>query len=422
MREILADIITIGDEILIGQIIDTNSSWIASELNKIGIKIRRKFSIADTMDSITEALDESVTKANLVIFTGGLGPTKDDVTKKALSDYFHSALKCDEETLQRITNFFMSRNRELTEANRLQAYIPECAEALPNHWGTAPGMLFEKNGCLIFSLPGVPYEMKEIMNHSVLKKLTEKFSLRPILHKTFLTQGIPESFLMLLIKDWEDSLPKHLGLAYLPSPGQVKLRLTNYQPDENSNKELEHFAEELHRIIGDKIFGYENDTLEIVIVSLLKQKGATLSFAESCSGGYLAHKLTSVPGSSAVFHGSIVAYSYDIKSSMLGVSEKDLAENGAVSEVVVRQMAEGVRKMMKSDYAISASGIAGPDGGVEGKPVGTVWIAIAHPDGVFVKKFLFGNDRLRNIEQTFLYAFEALRLILLGKDPYKKYA
>jgi nicotinamide-nucleotide amidase len=185
---------------------------------------------------------------------------------------------------------------------------------------------------------------------------------------------------------------------------------------------MEYFSDRLHQIIGDKIFGYENDTLEHVIVSLLKQKNATLSFAESCTGGYLAHKLTSVPGSSAVFNGSVVAYSYDIKSSQLGVSAQDLAEHGAVSEVVVRQMAEGVKKMMKSDYAIAASGIAGPDGGVEGKPVGTVWIAIAHPDGIFVKKYLFGNDRLRNIEQTFLYAFEALRLILLEKDPYKKYA
>jgi len=422
MSEILADIITIGDEILIGQIVDTNSSWIASELNKIGIKIRRKFSIADSMDAIAEALDESIAMANLVIFTGGLGPTKDDVTKKALSAYFNSTLKCDDETLQRITNYFNSRNRELTEANRLQAFIPECAEALPNLWGTAPGMLFEKNECLIFSLPGVPYEMKEIMSHFVLNRLKEKFNLRSILHRTFLTQGIPESFLMLLIKEWEDSLPEHIGLAYLPSPGQVKLRLTNFNPNADSTKEMEYFSERLHQVIGDKIFGYENDTLEHVIVRLLKQKGATLSFAESCSGGYLAHKLTSVPGSSAVFNGSVVAYSYEIKSSQLGVSAGDLAQHGAVSEVVVRQMAEGVKKMMKSDYAIAASGIAGPDGGVEGKPVGTVWIAIAHPDGIFVKKYLFGNDRLRNIEQTFLYAFEALRLIILEKDPYKKYA
>jgi len=409
MKNVKAAIITIGDEILIGQIVDTNSAFISRELNKNGIRISKKYSIADSAEAINEALDEHIGKVDVLIFTGGLGPTKDDITKYTLNTYFNGKLVRNEQVYGMLSAYFSSFGREFSEANQGQAMVPDVCRILPNKRGTAPGMLFEKEGSLVFSLPGVPYEMEGLLVEEAIPMIREKFDMPAVIHKTILTQGVPESILMVKIQDWENSLDPRVKLAYLPSPGIVRLRLTAIEHFPEAETYIHEKAEALKPLIGERIFGYDEDTLEGVVLQQLLAKGATVSFAESCTGGYLAHKLTSVPGSSKVFNGSLVAYGYDIKSNMLGVSPEVLMREGAVSEPVVMRMAKGVKEKFGATYAIATSGIAGPDGGTAEKPVGTVWIAVSGPNGSRAQKFRFPGNRLRNIQMTALAGLDMLR-------------
>jgi len=412
MKNVKAAIITIGDEILIGQIVDTNSAFISRELNKNGIRISKKYSIADSAEAINEALDEHIGKVDVLIFTGGLGPTKDDITKYTLNTYFNGKLVRNEQVYGMLSAYFSSFGREFSEANQGQAMVPDVCRILPNKRGTAPGMLFEKEGSLVFSLPGVPYEMEGLLVEEAIPMIRENFDMPAVIHKTILTQGVPESILMVKIQDWENSLDPRVKLAYLPSPGIVRLRLTAIEHFPEAETYIHEKAEALKPLIGERIFGYDEDTLEGVVLQQLLAKGATVSFAESCTGGYLAHKLTSVPGSSKVFNGSLVAYGYDIKSNMLGVSPEVLMREGAVSEPVVMRMAEGVKEKFGATYAIATSGIAGPDGGTAEKPVGTVWIAVSGPNGSRAQKFRFPGNRLRNIQMTALAGLDMLRQMI----------
>lgn len=415
MKNITADIITIGDEILIGQIVDSNSAYISRQLNHAGVRIRRKYSIGDDEAAIFEALDSNIGQVDVIVFTGGLGPTKDDITKTTLNTYFGGTLVRNEQVFEMLDKFFKNLGRELNGPNLNQVMVPDVCTVLPNTRGTAPGMLFEKNGTLIFSLPGVPYEMEGLLDDEVLPLLQKRFQLPPVMHKTILTQGVPESTLMVKIQEWEDGLDPRVKLAYLPSPGMVRLRLTAVEHFAEAEAYIAERTQALLPYIGDRVYGYDNDTMEEVVMRHLEARQATVSFAESCTGGYLAHRLTSIPGSSHVFNGSVVTYGYDAKSELLGVSKDILNIEGAVSEPVVRQMAEGVRKMFNAEYAISTSGIAGPGGGTPEKPVGTVWVAVAGPNETRVKKFRFPGNRIRNIQMTALAGFDLLRLMLEGK-------
>ncbi|MFT4543569.1 MAG: nicotinamide-nucleotide amidase [Bacteroidia bacterium] len=395
------EIITIGDEILIGQIVDTNSAWMAQKLNEIGVKVDRIVTITDELDDIQSSLAEAEKRADIVLITGGLGPTKDDVTKKALAEYFNCDYTFYPEIAEHISRLFARFGKEITEINRLQAELPSACKALQNNQGTAPGMWFEKEETVFVSMPGVPYEMKGIMKDHVLPMITEKFKVPTIIHKTILTMGMGESWLSEHISDWEDELPHEIKLAYLPSPGRVRLRLSAYGKDEKSLKsKLQIEADKLIQLIPDLVYGFDDDTIENVVGELLRKKNLTVATAESCTGGLIAHKLTSIPGSSGYFLGSVIAYAYEVKTQSLDVDKKDLLEHGAVSEVVVTQMAEGARKAMKTDYAIAVSGIAGPDGGTDEKPVGTVWIAVSGPKGTRAEKHQFGHNRKRNIEMS----------------------
>lgn len=411
------EIITIGDEILIGQIVDTNSAWMAQELNKIGAKVERITTISDGLDVIVNALREAQKTADVVLVTGGLGPTKDDVTKKALASYFNCGYTFYPEIADHIARLFARFGKEMSELNRLQAELPTACQPLQNDQGTAPGMWFENEDGVIVSMPGVPYEMKGLMRSQVLPLLKDKFNMPTILHRTILTMGMGESWLSERISDWEDELPAEIKLAYLPSSGRVRLRLSAFGSDAQMLAAiLESEVEKLLKLIPELVYGFDDDTLESVIGKLLIDANCTLSTAESCTGGMIAHKITSVAGSSKYFLGSVVSYANEVKMESLGVPEKSLQQHGAVSEEVVRQMAEGVRKKMKTDYSIATSGIAGPEGGTDEKPVGTVWIAIATPKLTIAKKYLFGHNRQRNIEISANTALNMLRkeLITLG--------
>jgi nicotinamide-nucleotide amidase len=409
------EIITIGDEILIGQIVDTNSAWMATELNCIGIKVAQITSVSDSAAHLAEALDNARKRVDIVLMTGGLGPTKDDLTKKVLCSYFQRNLVLHQPTLFHVANFFKKRGLELTQLNHDQALVIDGCEVLFNECGTAPGMWIEHEGVIFVSMPGVPFEMKGLMESAVLPRLAARSGIQKIVHKTILTFGIGESFLADKIELWENNLPECIKLAYLPSPGQVRLRLTAVG---NSEEELLQLVDEevqkLRQLIPEYIFGYNNDTLASVVGELLMKKGCFVATAESCTGGNIAHEITSIPGSSRWFQGSVVAYSNPIKTKLLAVSEANIEQDGAVSESVVRQMAEGVRKMLGADYAMATSGIAGPDGGTPDKPVGTVWIAVAGPNGIITEKFNFANNRERNIIRSTQAALNMLRLYLLG--------
>ena len=408
-----AEVITIGDEILIGQTVDTNSAWIAEELHLRGIRLNRIITISDAPDEITQAVDESFSRVDLVLMTGGLGPTQDDVTKYTLAEYFHTELVMNQEILAGIESWFKSRGRPILESNRKQAELPKDADILPNRRGTAQGMWFEKNGKVLISMPGVPYEMKGILRDSGLDKIVKHFKTTPIVHKTVLTQGIGESFLADKISDWEKSLRDDgYFLAYLPSPGMVRLRISGYAQNGNAEqveKEISEYIDELERRVPEYIYGRERETIAEVVGKLFQQKGKTLSTAESCTGGYIAHLITSIAGSSLHFMGSAVTYSNQAKQDLLGVQKESIEKFGAVSEYVVRQMAEGARKKFQSDYAIATSGIAGPDGGLDQKPVGTVWVAIAGPKKTIAQMYSFGNSRSRNITISALTALNWLR-------------
>jgi len=408
------EIITIGDEILIGQIVDTNSAWMAVELNQIGVKIAQITSISDNPEHLVEALNNAKQRASVVLITGGLGPTKDDRTKKVLCEYFNSKFVLDEKTLEHVTDFFRKRGMDMIQLNHDQALVPECCQVLFNPVGTAPGMWFEQDGAIFVSMPGVPFEMKQMMTDHVIPRLTKLSGRGKIVHKTVLVIGIGESILAEMIESWEDALSDYIHLAYLPSPGLVKLRLSAFGDDEQKLKnEVDAEIEKLKQIIPDSIYGYGEETLAQVVGKLLIEKGQTMCTAESCTGGFIAHSVTSVPGSSNWFKGSVVAYSNEIKQQLLGVKEESLSNYGAVSEQVVREMAEGARKVLNADFAVATSGVAGPDGGTVEKPVGSVWIAVAGPQGTKAAFYNFANNRERNIIRSGQAALDMLRLLLL---------
>jgi nicotinamide-nucleotide amidase len=405
-----ADIITIGDEILIGQIINTNSAKIAEMLNLSGISVRQMLSVSDDRKTILSALEEARKNVQIIILTGGLGPTKDDKTKPALCEFFNTKLIFHEPSYLNTSRIFSERNLPMTEENKKQSLLPEHCIPLENKIGTAWGMWFEKEGIVTISLPGVPYEMMHLMEKQVMPRLKEKFKTPAIIHRTIITQGIGESWLADKIAHWEDTLPEHIKLAYLPSPGMVRLRLSAAGENKAElENEVNVQIELLKTIIPEEICCYEKETLQEVVGKLLREKKAFLSTAESCTGGYISHLITSVAGSSDYYLGSVISYSNAIKQAELGVREDDLQEKGAVSKEVAEQMAVGVKLKFKTDYSIAVTGIAGPGGGSEEKPVGTVWIAIAGPNGVKSKRFLFGDNRERNILRTALTALNMLR-------------
>lgn len=409
-----AEIITIGDEILIGQIVNTNSVWIAQQLNLIGIKVVQQTTVGDDAAAIIEAFKAAGHRADFIFITGGLGPTKDDITKHTLCDYFNCSLIFHEPTYLHISSLFEKRGLVMSELNKKQAEVCSACMPLFNAHGTAPGMWFEKNGKVFISMPGVPYEMKGLMTDIIIPKIKEQFKLPDIVHKTILTQGIGESWLADKISDFENQLPKHIKLAYLPSPGMVRLRLSAYGgKKEELIQEIEKQTFLLQQIIPQYIYGYGEDSLEQIIGKLLIEKKQSISTAESCTGGYISHKITSISGSSEYYKGSIVCYANDIKINELSVNENDLQLYGAVSEQVVIQMANGVKAKLKTDYAIATSGIAGPTGGTPDKPVGTIWIAIAGPWGIKAKKLQLGENRERNIQMTAIYALNMLRKEIL---------
>jgi nicotinamide-nucleotide amidase len=408
-----AEIITIGEELLIGQVIDTNSAWIAEQLNMAGIKVVQITSIADDHHAILKTLKEATGRAEIILMTGGLGPTRDDITKQALCEYFDSHLVFNQQAYENVERLFRMRGLPVTPLNRRQAEVPAACVPLPNPEGTAPGMWFERDGKYIVSMPGVPFEMRAMLINHVLPRFAKYTSAHFILHKTILTHGVGESLLAKKIEQWENDLPENIRLAYLPQPGIVRLRLTaigNEKP--LLEKQLNELDAKLNQIIPELVFGYDNDTMEEVVGRYLKNQGKTVATAESCTGGYIAHLITGVPGSSVYFKGSVVAYANELKENHLGVNPAAIAEHGAVSEVVVRQMADGVRLKMGTDYALAVSGIAGPDGGTEEKPVGTTWIALSSKEQTITQKFLFGEHRGRNIRKAALQALDMLRLEL----------
>lgn len=395
---VYADILTIGDEILYGQIVDTNSQWMSQALDQLGIRVRRKISVSDQASEIEDAITTSAQKVQLILITGGLGPTKDDVTKNTLCTLFHDQLVIQPQAEAFIRQFFESRNRPFTELNRQQAAIPSRCTYLHNATGTAPGMWFEELGCVIVSMPGVPHEMKYLMNQEVLPRLQNHFQTPVIHHRVIRTIGIGESFLAERIAPWEDQLPDHIKLAYLPGNGQVKLRLTATGAQrEVLDLEIEQCIRDLMPLAGEFIFSTQNEELEEVIGQLLIAQKQTVGCAESCTGGYLAHTITQVPGSSAYFLGSVTSYANEIKTQLVGVSVETLAQYGAVSEQTARQMAEGAQQVLGVDFALATTGVAGPTGGSEEKPVGTVWIACATPTGTQAVKYQFTQQRATNI-------------------------
>jgi len=411
-----AEIITIGDELLIGQVIDTNSAWMAESLNGIGIGVIQITSVPDREPAIVQALDQAGIRADIILITGGLGPTRDDITKNVLAGYFGGKLVRNEQALDLVKKFLASRGVEMNELNIGQAMVPDNCVVIPNHWGTASGMWFRKGDKDFISIPGVPYEMKGMMTGFILPELRKKHNLPVILHRTIITQGIPESHLARLLQNYEDALSGEISLAYLPSPGMVRLRLSITGEDRVKTENILNVElERLLTIVSEHVVGTSDDKLEKVIGELLFKKGSTLSLAESCTGGMIAHLITSVPGSSRYFSGSVVAYSNEIKEKLLGVNKKSLASFGAVSEQVVREMASGALNYFGTDYSIATSGIAGPDGGTSEKPVGLVWIAVASSEKIVVEKFNFGNQRDTNIQKASLTALNMLRKLILDK-------
>ena len=409
------DIITIGDEILIGQIVDTNSAWMAQKLNDEGINVRQITSISDDPTHITETFRETAKKVSLVLVTGGLGPTKDDKTKDCICDFFQTRLVPNSEVLQNIEELLSKRGISLNRLNMDQALVPESSHIFQNKLGTAPGLLLQKDGCSFIFMPGVPFEMKYLMEFEVLPYLKNNFQTSTILHRTVLTQGLPESMLAEKIAAWEEALPDYIKLAYLPSPQGVRLRLSARGKEmQFMQKEVEYQIKELQNLILPNIYGYDEDSPAGSIGKLLTENKWTISAAESCTGGAIARLFTENPGSSAYFMGSVVAYSNEIKKRILGIDEEVILQNGAVSRVVVEAMALNVCKMMDTDFAIATSGIAGPGGGTVEKPVGTVWIAVANRSKVISQLYNFGNDRERNVIRTGQTALFMLRKSLLN--------
>lgn len=406
-----ATIITIGDEILIGQIVDTNSASISRHLNKAGITVTEKLSIGDSAEQITSSLKQALERTNIVIITGGLGPTKDDITKHTLARFFSSQMREDEAVAHHVKSMLEARGIVYNELNHSQAMVPEKCQVLFNHHGTAPGMWFEdERGHVAISLPGVPFEMEHLMEDEVMPRLKARFTLRANIHRTMITSGLPESMLAERIAQWEDALPKGLKLAYLPSPNIVRLRLSAYDRDDadSTRKEIEAQFDKLYHIIPEHIVGFEDASVQALVHDLLTQHHLTLATAESCTGGTIASRFTAMSGSSQYFLCGVVSYSNEAKRDVLGVNYDDIMTYGAVSETVVRQMAEGARRISGADYAISTSGIAGPTGGSKEKPVGTVWMAVATPTRTISMMRNSGTDRSQIINRASAYAIEML--------------
>jgi nicotinamide-nucleotide amidase len=415
-KKVNASIITIGDELLIGQVVDTNSAWMAQELNKSGIWVKRRIAIGDTWEDIWNALDEEGRQSDIILITGGLGPTADDITKPLLSEYFGGRMIVDESALANVKNIFQNiLKRPMIESNLKQAEVPDNCIVIQNKRGTAPGMWFEREGRIFVSMPGVPYEMKGMMTNEILPALKRHFALPFIAHKTLLTAGIGESFLAECIAAFESALPEHIKLAYLPNYGMVRLRLTTTGDEKDILKnQIEEQFEKLKKLVAEWMVTDEDLSLQEVIGKLLKDKGQTVSTAESCTGGYIAHLITSVPGSSNYFKGTVVSYANEIKENILHVNPETLSTEGAVSEETVHQMVQGALILLDTDYAVATSGIMGPDGGTDAKPVGTVWVAVGNREKIITQKFWFRFDRQRNIELAATNALNLLRKFILN--------
>ena len=404
-------IITIGDELLIGQVVDTNSAWMAQELNKAGIRVKRRVAVGDVADDIIKALDEESIQADIILLTGGLGPTADDITKPLLCKYFNGKMIVDEGALANVKYLFeMVFKRPITERNLKQAEVPDNCKVIPNKRGSAPGMLFEKDGKVFISMPGVPHEMKGMMETDVIPFLIKQFTVPHIAHRTLITFGIGESMINDMILDFENALPAHIKLAYLPNYGLVRLRLTSSGENKDAiETEIDQSFSELQQLVKKFMITDKDEPMEQVLGNLLLQKNKTMCTAESCTGGYIAHLITSVAGSSAFYVGSVVSYSYKAKEDLLGVAEKTILEKGAVSEEVVIEMANGALQRIKADYAIAVSGIMGPNGGTPDKPVGTVWVAVGNNEKILTRKFHFRFERKLNIQLTAMNALNLLR-------------
>lgn len=411
-----ATIITIGDEILIGQIVDTNSVSIARRLNAAGIVVHEKCSIGDSREEIIAAIRRAELSSQVVIITGGLGPTKDDITKKTLAELFHSAMRFDEGVAEHVERMLAERGIAFNALNRSQAEVPEVCTVLHNAHGTAPGMWFEDAGRVIVSLPGVPFEMEHLMEDEVMPRLKEHFALRQIVHRTLITAGLAESLLAERIEQWEEALPPYLKLAYLPAAGIVRLRLSAYEVEGQAvSEEIERQFAELRTLIPDYVVGFETATVEEQVHHTLIERRATLALAESCTGGKIASKFTAMAGASAYLLAGVVAYANEAKTNILGVDAELIRRHGAVSEEVARAMAEGVRRLTGADYALSTTGIAGPTGGSAEKPVGTVWFALATPTETIALKHACGTDRGQVIDRATAYAIRLLRDKLQAK-------
>ncbi len=408
-----ATIITIGDELLIGQTVDTNSAFIGQELNKIGIKVYQRFAIGDDAAQITEALKLASSQSSIVLLTGGLGPTKDDITKKTLAGFFGVGFTFYDEVWERMQQIFAKRGKEMLEMNRGQAMLPANAVMLPNMRGTAQGMWFEENGVVFVSMPGVPHEMKHLMETQVLPRLKQHFMLPKIIHKTLMTAGAGESSIANLLKNFEASLPAHIKLAYLPELGVVKLRLSAY--DNADENEVSSYFNQLSSTISEYVFSDVEISLHEHMGNMLKTRSQTLAVAESCTGGYLSHLLTSTPGSSAYFLGGIISYHNDLKTNSLNVSPETLLQHGAVSEATVAEMAQGVLDKTNATYAIATSGVAGPDGGTPEKPVGTVCFAVGNRNRIITRKFHFFPSRMENIRVSANTGLNLLRRFMLDE-------
>ncbi|HCM75269.1 MAG TPA: competence/damage-inducible protein A [Cytophagales bacterium] len=413
MKPVLVEILAIGDELLYGQTMDTNSHWMSKELDKVGFKVIRRTTIGDKEEQILTAFAEAEQRADIILISGGLGPTSDDLTKPCLAKYFNCETAIHEEALAEVTAFFKSRGRELTEINRQQAALPTCCTKITNAIGTAPGMWFDKNRKIFVSMPGVPHEMKKMMNDIIIPKLKSQFKTPALYHQMIRTAGIGESFLSEKIASWEKSLPGHIKLAYLPSLGEVKLRLTGTgDSEETLRTEIGALVEKLKPLAGEYIYGYGDAPLEVMIGNTLREKKLKLSIAESCTGGYLSHLITSVPGSSDYYLGSMIPYDYEIKMRQLGVRPETLEKYGAVSEPTIIEMANIVRSKFNADIGVATSGIAGPGGATPDKPVGTVWIAYSDKSKTVTKLLKLSQDRMLNIQYSAAAVLNLIRVNL----------
>jgi len=407
-------ILTVGDEILIGQIVDTNSAWMAQQLNAIGAKVTGITSVEDTRESITTGLKQALQEVDAVLMTGGLGPTKDDITKKTIADFFGVNMYFDESSYNRLQRLFERFGIEPNESHRVQCYMPTNANLLINKMGTAPGMWFDHEDKVIISMPGVPYEMKYLMEYEVLPKLKARFPMMPIQHRTIMTVGAGESMIAERIASVEEGLPAHIKLAFLPNLGQVRLRLSGRGGDEATlSQELDRWVKEIEELIPELIYGYDEHKLQAAVGDLLKERSLTLSTAESCTGGYLAHLITSISGSSAYFQGSVIAYANEVKTKQLGVSSSTLEEHGAVSEETVKEMVQGLLGLLETDIGIAISGIAGPTGGTADKPVGTIWLAVGNQEAIHTKKLQLTKDREKNIQYTAVVGLNMIRRFVI---------